>query len=198
MPNETETLTPEALPTPIEIAPEPDSIFQPPTVDTSVVELPADDIVQADDMPFAALLKDVRRAAKRSGNTKSLGETRLEFSRETYPLLEAVIEAIDERFGRLENAFDEMVEQTESFLQPDLSIATANVLNIGKALAQTLLAFKAGQRLSADGEKKLHALANQYLQAVEPVAKALAEATLDPGADDDDDDDAEGVEEDKS
>jgi hypothetical protein len=192
MPNETvtpavETDAPVEVTQTVPPAPEVESIFSPQVTDLpSPAALPEAEDVQADDAPFAAILKDVRRAARRSGNTKGLGALiAREFSQETYPLLEAMLEAVDERVGRLENAFDEIVEQTESFLQPDLSLAVAQVFNLGKAIASIVLQFKAGQKMTAEGEKKLHALAQQYLMAVDPVAKALAEATLDPNADDD-------------
>lgn len=192
MPNETENpQTPEApAPLPVEAqqAPAPteaESIFQPPDVETPASVETSNDEEETDESPFGPLLKDIRKHQRRAMATKSLGETRLEFAHNVYPTLEALTEAVDERIGRLENAFDAIIEQTESFLQPDIAKSVADLFNMGKAMAHTLLQFKAGMKLTPDGEKKLHVLAQTFLAAVDPVAKALAEITLDPGEDDD-------------
>lgn len=180
-----ETSIVEAAPAPAE----PESIFSPP--ESVATATPEEDAVSADDAPFAALLKDIRKAQKRSERTKALGESRLEFAHNVYPLLEALVEAVDERTGRLENAFDAIIEQTESFLQPDLAIAVGELFNMGKAMAQTLLQFKPGMKMSTEGAKKVHALAAGFLKQVDVVAKAIAEATLEPGEDDEEGDESE-------
>jgi hypothetical protein len=160
----------------------PASVFQPaPVPETD------EDEDEEEDGPFAQVKRDIRRAERRARRNLS-GDMRREFAMELYPLLAAIVEAIDERTGLLDNAFTEIIEQTESFLQPDLSLAVAQVLNLGKALAEMMMKFQPGMKLGPESAKQLHALAQNYLSAVEPVTKALAEATLDPNAVDDDED----------
>jgi len=134
------------------------------------------------------LLEDLARAQKRTMNAKYL-EAQKEFSTEAYPLMITIAEHFGERLQALEAAMDEMIQQTDSFLQPELAQQLTATLDLAKLLAEGVLALANGNPAAGMALKPLLGHATAYLTAYEMTSEAIEEATVPPGADEDKDED---------
>jgi hypothetical protein len=132
------------------------------------------------------LIDDIARATKRAAGAKYLDASK-EFADQAYPLMHAMAEMFGERMTRVEEALDAMIEQTESFLQPDLARRIMATLELGKLVAD--LAAKSPN-------KELQHAALAYATAYELTIEIVEEATVAPSTGPDDDDE-EGDEEDE-
>lgn len=131
------------------------------------------------------LIADIVRATKRASGAKYL-EAATEFAREAYPLMQAMADHFGDRMTRMEEAMDAMMEQTDSFLQPELARQIMATLELGKIVA-TLAAKLPG--------KDLQQAAAAYLTAFEMTLEAVEDATLPPNAAAGEDDEEEGEDE---
>lgn len=140
------------------------------------------------------LLEDLAKAQKRAAKATFL-EAKREFADECYPLLASFMEHFGARMERLEAAVDEMIEQTESFLQPDLAQQLLATLELGRQLADACTKLKAGDTLDAKTAARFQQLGAAVLTANAMTVEAVNEAALPPSEDEDDEDDAEEPEE---
>ena len=127
------------------------------------------------------LMKDLASATKRAASAKYL-EASKEFADQAYPLMQAITEHFGDRMTRMEEAMDAMIEQTDSFLQPELARSIVGTLELGKIVAG----------LAANSpDPKLKQAATAYLAAVEMTIEAVEEVTVasDVGEDEDEDED---------
>lgn len=133
------------------------------------------------------LIEDIERATKRAAKAKYL-EAATEFGAETYPLMHAMVEHFGDRMTRMEEAMDAMIEQADSFLQPELARQIMATLELGKIVADLALKMP---------HKELQQAAAAYATAFEMTIEAVEEATLPPNVDapEDAEDDEEEVEE---
>lgn len=146
--------------------------------------------------PFADLAVDIRRHAKRLHSLGPEAEVnvRAELVNNIYPLLQAILEAVDARVAPIEGAVDELLGDEESTLQPELAEDIKRVFALGAQLAEVL-----AQLIPAadDMTKKRYASAiDTYAVEMHRVAALVDDATL---VEDDDDggDDGGGEEADE-
>lgn len=138
------------------------------------------------------LLEDLERARVRAAGSKYI-EAQKEFAEEAYPLVQELTDHFGARMDRLEKAMDALIDETESFLQPDLANQILATLEMGKQVAEAMMQIKAGS-LDEMAVKRLHQAAGAYLTAAEMTIESVATITLEPedeGGDGEDDTDAE-------
>lgn len=142
----------------------------------------------------------IEKAQKRAAKAVHL-ECKTEMAQETYPLLQAVTEFFAERLDRAEHAIAELLNQTESFIQPDLAEQIIGALNVGRQLAVVVGKLRVGN-LDAVTLSRLKQFGAAFMGAAAATEQVVAEVTLEPetpeeGEDegDEDDEDTDGGEE---
>jgi hypothetical protein len=144
----------------------------------------------------ALILGDIHRALKRTGKAKYL-EAAKEFSDECYPLMAAMTEHFAERMERFEEALDSIIEQTDSFLQPDLTQQIMSTLELGKILGDAVLGITLSTQFDEVSLKRLHSAAMAYATAYEMTTESVEEAAVGSRAEGGDAEEGEGEEDDE-
>lgn len=142
-------------------------------------EKPADESAQPPE--HAYLLEDLDRARKRAVAASYL-EAKKEMAEECYPLIQELVDHFGQRMARLEQAMDALIDETESFLQPDLGRQILANLEIGGVLADGVMKLQAGA-IDEVTLKKLQQTAGAFLTAAEMTAEAVSGVMLEPEAD---------------
>lgn len=130
---------------------------------------------------FETLLGDVQRAAKRAGDAKYL-EAKREFADNLYPLLQEIVEKIDERCANTEEMILELIEQTESIVQPELATQIFGVIDLGLQLCTVVDEAK----LDDVTAQKLKIIVEAYRLAATITQEAVNDATVEDDETDED------------
>lgn len=137
---------------------------------------PAKDEVQFE---HQFLIADITEHEKRAGKATYL-EAKNEFADNAYPLIRSIIEHFGERMSRVEDVVDELMNQTESYLQPGLAAQMTGTLNLGKVVADAVMRLHAGT-IGEVEVKRLQQAAAAYLTAFEIAVEAIEEASVPEG-----------------
>lgn len=130
------------------------------------------------EMTYEDLAKEIEKAQKRAAKAVHL-ETKIELSQETYPLLTAIVEFFGERMDRTERVVNELINQTESLVQPELAEQILGTLNLGKQLATVVGKLRVGN-LDAVTLARLKQFAGAFAAAAAATEVAVMEVTLEP------------------
>ena len=141
------------------------------------------------EMTYQDIQKEIEKAQKRAAKATFI-EAKKEFAEETYPILESVVEFFGERFERIERAVAELIDQTESFVQPELADQIHATFAIGRQLALLVSRLRVG---ALDGVtlKRLSAAGVAFVNAADETETAVAQVTVAPPEEDGEDDDGE-------
>lgn len=149
------------------------------------------------EMTHEDVIKDIEKAQRRAAKATFI-EAKKEFAEEAYPMMATVVEFFGERFERMERALAEIIDQTESFVQPELAEQILQTVELARALADGALRLRVGQQLDLTTLKRLHAIANSLKVAAATTEEQVVAVTVDPGDEDDTEPgDDEGDEEDQ-
>lgn len=129
-------------------------------------------------MDFSDLRLDLTSHAKRVARAKYL-ELAPELRDNLLPFLDAVLETVDERFGKVEQTLTAIIEETESVLQPQAAMRILEVFDASKVICEKALA----------GAPDLAAAITEYRALVDEVGAEVVSITLE------DDEDEEGEDE---
>lgn len=150
----------------------------------------------SNDEDFEALLEDVGRYKKRLDASKYL-EFKKEASENLIPLLERMVEAIDQRCARTEEMVAEIIEETESVVHAELAEQIYATVELGQSLCDAV------DQAALDDvtKKRLAEITQAFRIAANLTLEAVAEVALEPDDDsdlidedpDDDDDDEAAV-----
>lgn len=145
----------------------------------------------------AYLLDDLDRARKRAGGATYL-EAKKEMAEECYPLLQEIVDHFGQRMQRTEQALDALIDETESFLQPDLARQILANLEMGGILADAVMKLQVGP-LDEVTLKKLQQSATAFLTAAEMTAETVSGVMLEAGEPEDEEaEEAEADEDDEA
>jgi len=128
------------------------------------------------EMTYDDLVKEIEKAAKRTGKATFI-EAKTEFSQETYPILSAVVEFFGDRLERNERAIAEIIDQTESFIQPELADQIHGLIDVGRQLAAMVVKLRVG---NLDGRtlKVLQQAAAAFMTAANMTEESVANVTV--------------------
>lgn len=121
---------------------------------------------------FAEIRADLKQHLTRAKKAKFL-EARPEFAENVYPLLNDLVEALDDRLLLIEGSLAEVIAQTESLVQPEL----ADQIDETLGLADKLLAAVSAHFTEAHEGKmseELATLCAQLKQSIEMTGEAVS------------------------
>lgn len=140
---------------------------------------------------FETLARDIARQRKRA-ETSTYLEYRKDAVANLWPLLADLVAACDERMRETEEMVAELIENTQSIVQPDLAIQIMSLIDIGDQLAQLVSASPATDDMT---KKRLAEALTAWTAAAPLVREAVQEATVEPDeGDEGDEGDEEGDE----
>lgn len=145
---------------------------------------------------FETLARDIARQRKRA-ETATYLEYRKDAVANLWPLLADLVAACDERMRETEEMVAELIENTQSIVQPDLAIQITSLIDIGDQLVQLVSALPVGDDMT---KKRLEEALTAWTAAAPLVREAVQEATVEPDEGDegdeegDDDEDQDGDE----
>lgn len=140
---------------------------------------------------FETLTRDIARQRKRA-ETSSYLEYRKDAAANLWPLLADLVAACDERMRETEEMVAELIENTQSIVQPDLAIQITSLIDIGDQLVEFVRALPVGDDMT---KKRLEEALTAWTAAAPLVREAVEEAAVEP--DEDDEGDEEGEDEDQ-
>lgn len=143
----------------------------------------ADMIMETD-----VLVAEIDRARERL-NAAPIIDQKLEFVNNVYPLLKLIVQSHGIRLDQAEGALGELIQGSESLIQPDDAVRIQGTLALGLELAAAVLA-NADAIPDFPNVEKLTALARAYHEAAAITAQAVEEFTFY----DEDEDDEPGEE----
>lgn len=129
------------------------------------------------------LIEDLERLLNRAQGAKAL-ETKNEFATQAYPMLLAVVEHFGERMERLEGVVDEIIDGSESLIQPPLATQILTTLELGRVLAEACMSLNP---TDANALNQVKQSAAAYLTACELTSESVEEVSV-PGGEEDEDD----------
>jgi len=145
-----------------------------------------------DIMETETLIAEFDRARERLAAAPIIDQ-KLEFVNNIYPLLKLIVQSHGTRLDQTEGALGELIQGTESMIQPDDAARIQGTIALGIELATAVLA-RTDREVQADGdEEKLIALARGYHEAATITAQIVEEFTIYED-DDEDDEDNEPIE----
>lgn len=130
------------------------------------------------EMTYEDLVKEIEKAGKRTGKATFI-EAKTEFSQETYPILGAIVEFFGDRLERNERAIAELIDQTESFVQPELADQIHGMIDVGRQLAAMVVKLRVGN-LDARTLKILQQAAAAFMTAANMTEESVANVTVEP------------------
>lgn len=140
-------------------------------------------------MSMVEVAADISKAIQRAAGAKGL-EFRVEAVNNVYPLMQAMLEAIDERFQDLEAALAEVAENTDGG-PVGLSRNAMVALQAAFVAADAIRAFTATLDMTDEQKAQFVALDKEYMEAVEKAADAMNEEVIDDDDDEEDEDDVD-------
>ncbi len=127
---------------------------------------------------FKDLHNDLKSMQHRLRSIKFVdGAVSKEMVNETGPTLLALAEHFDERLNEMAEVLQDVIDQSDSLVQPELAAELAATFSGARNLSGAVLALQAGQ-LSDMELKNLHNLAKGLLASVETSVAAVAEVTI--------------------
>lgn len=141
-------------------------------------------------MPDMDLKREIEKLQNRASKATYM-EAKKEFSEEAYPILLAFYEEYTERMEDLEGTVAELIGQTGSYLQPNLSEQIMATLEIGKKLASDVAAYLETAQVDDLTKRKLAEDVAAYLTAAEVTSVAVSEITTEMENEGDEEDEAE-------
>lgn len=142
------------------------------------------------------ILKDLNDAQRRAQKATYL-EAKNEFAENTYPLMIAMFEEMNERLQSTEGALAELIDQQGSYLQPDIASQILTTIEVGRGLVGEVRAAMAVATMPDDVRKRLDDACNLFGAHAEATAVGVSEIVAegdDSEPEDDDDEDDEGGE----
>lgn len=124
-----------------------------------------------------------------------------EFANNVYPTIEAMVGAIEEEVVSELNdqgeAIDELIDQSQNILHPELTAKIIGVFETGRLIAIALdkLLEDHPDVIDEVSKKRIVEMTGAYQQAVEMVTEEVVDSTVDLGGDDEEDGDSEAPEE---
>lgn len=144
---------------------------------------------------FEMLRAEAAEHARRAKKATYL-EAKKELADNLYPFLEDLIEKIDQRFSETEDMVAELVETTESVIQPELHDQIIGALVIGMQLCDLVIKIVETTPPNEETLKRLQENVKAYRAAYAMTVEAVDEVTLDPDDEEDDDDSDEDADDD--
>ncbi|MBG7606160.1 MAG: hypothetical protein IZT58_16275 [Actinobacteria bacterium] len=120
-----------------------------------------------------------------------------EFANNVYPTLEAMVGAVEEEVVAELNdqgeAIDELIDQSQNILHPELTAKIIGVFETGRLIALALdkLLEDHPDVIDEVSKKRIADMTGAYQQAVEVVTEEVVDATVDLGPDDEDEDEGD-------
>lgn len=142
------------------------------------------------------LKREIEKAQARAQRATYM-EAKKEFSEEAYPMLLAFYEEYMERMDDLEGTVAELIGQTGSYLQPNLSDQIMATLEIGKKLASDVAAYLETAQIDDLTKRELAEDVAAYLTAAQITEVAVTEITSAPEEEGDEEEEVEEDEEDE-
>ena len=115
-----------------------------------------------------------------------------EFANNVYPTLEAMVGAVEEEVVAELNdqgeAIDELIDQSQNILHPELTAKIVGVFETGRLIALALdkLLEDHPEVIDEVSKKRIADMTAAYQQAVEVVTEEVVDSTVDLGPDDED------------
>ncbi len=159
---------------------------------------------------FAVVLKEIKDQKKRAGE-KTYLECKKELENNVYPILEMLLEAIQEKFDAQDEVIAESLDPTESVVHPELTERIVAVLGMGDRLA-AIAEIMYGTFASQLDEITHKRITEQLLENkgsvtdwaaafrahVQALVAELDNITIEDSDDDDEEDDTEDMETEES
>lgn len=130
--------------------------------------------------------------------------TRTELAENLYPLLDALFELVIDELDQQGAAIEELIDQSDNVLHPELTAKIIGVFELGKAICLEAEVLLEKSDVDDLAKKRFTAVINEYRRAAEETTQACTAVTVelddfdDDGYDraiesgDDDDDDEDG------
>lgn len=146
------------------------------------------------EMSLETLREELNKMQKRAGSAVHL-DTKPELVNNVYPLIESLIDSIEQRFDEIEDIITDFVDETGSIIQEGLAKDVLTVFELGGQLCEVLQSLQ----LDEVTKKRVADLIGVYSQVATATAQAVMEATvsLEEEGDDDEDDADEDEDEDE-
>ena len=141
---------------------------------------------------IAKLITDCEKSRKRliSNPLATSGDVSRELANNVYPMIKAVLEQVLE----VDDVVQEVIEHTESFVQPDLAEIIFSALAAGGAIAQLVKELIEHGELDDLRKKRLLDATKTWEELAGLATLAVADAAASDDSDDDSDDDSENQE----
>jgi len=130
------------------------------------------------ELTYQDLLLEVGKAQKRVAKEPFV-EAKKELANETYPLLESMIEFFGSRLAAAEAAIAEVIDQTESFIQPELADQIHGALAIGRLLVEQVRKLRPGT-LDPMTLKRLQQVCVDFIKNADETDVTVAHLTVSP------------------
>lgn len=140
---------------------------------------------------FQVIVADIERLQKKASEAKYL-EAQKELANNVYPLLAELVRAVDERLARTETVVVDLIEDSDSVIQPELAAQIYGCIELGQQLCDAVDAAQVDDVTKA----RLAEIAQAYRIAANIVIREVAEVAIEP--DDAEDEDDEDEDEDDS
>ncbi len=146
------------------------------------------------EMSLETLRNELNKMQKRASSAVHL-DTKPELVNNIYPLIESLIDSVEQRFDEIEDIITDFVDETGSIIQEGLAKDVLTVFELGGQLAEVLQSLQ----LDEVTKKRVADLIGVYSQVATATAQAVMEATvsLEDDSEDDDEDDSEEDEDDE-